>query len=234
MGKFTSVARAYEALRSVAPHLNQSQYAILLGQAKSESDFGDGFETPDGESSNNWGAIYAQGDMGVITRNDTDGSGKTIEVKAAWNSTPEVGATQFYNLIRTSYAPALEKAAAGDLYSYTEALWRNGPCDWQSGPCKRPAYYVGFPPGHKYGLAPADVVKRSEEDRWYRILAYAKFVSGGVNSVNKALGWSNNYKINPPPKPDADGGGLGGGAGGGLMAAGLLGVGAYLLWRGMR
>jgi hypothetical protein len=225
MGKFTTVARAYEALRSVAPSLSQSQYAILLGQAKAESDFGDAFPTPDGKaSSNNWGAIYMPGDLGTITRGDTDGSGKPITVKAAWNSTPEVGAKQFHDLIQNNYAPAIEMASTGDLYRYSEALWRNGPCDWQTGTCKRPAYYVGFPPGHKYGLAPADVKPHSEEDRWYRILSYAKFMSGGIDTVNKAMGWSGNYSINPPDKPFSRA------SSSSLWMLGLVAIGGVALW----
>ena len=235
MGKFTSITRAYEALRNVAPDLNKNQLAILLGQAKAESDFGDGFETPDGNaSSNNWGAIYTSGDLGTITRWDTDGNGKPIQVKAAWNSSPEVGAKQFYDLIKNNYAPALDKAAAGDLWGYSEALWRNGPCDWpeQAKGCTRPAYYGGFPPGHKYGLAPASVVPKSPEDRWYRILAYAKFIKGMANVVVKALGWPDTLVIEPPPKPGGEEESSMGGSG--LLAAGLIGAGAYLVWRSRR
>jgi hypothetical protein len=224
-GDLTSVKRAYEALKSVAPDLSQEQYAHLLGQAKAETDFGDAFETPDGSSSNNWGAIYAAGDLGTLTRYDKTPDGKTIEVKAAWNSSPEVGARQFYNLIRDSYKPALDRAAAGDLWGYSAALWRNGPCPFQTGTCKRPAYYVGFPPGHKWG-APSGVELYSDADEWYRITAYAKFIAGGINAVNKALGWSSTYSIDPPPNPDGDGFGVGS-----VLLIGAVAAGGYGLWR---
>ncbi len=222
----TTVARAAQALAAVAPHLNRSQRQILLGQALAETHFGDWIHTPDGSPSNNWGAIYAPGDLGVVPSTDTY-EGKSINVGAAWNSTPEVGARQFYDLISGHYPGTMQAASVGDLYRYSEALWRLGPCGppWPPrNPCTSPSYYTGFKPGDKRGLAPATVIPGSTEDRWYRILAYAHFISSGCKAVANALGEPIGYRIAPPPKPSGSAG-----AGLGTVAV-ALGVG-WVGWR---
>jgi hypothetical protein len=223
----TTIALAAQALHAVAPHLTPTQRQILLGQCLSETYFGDYVKAPDGSSSNNWGAIYAQGDLGVIPSHDTF-EGKKVPVNFAWNSTPEVGAQQFYNLIG-SYSGALASASAGELFDYCEKLWRKGPCGapWPTTNCGN-SYYVGYPPGDKRGLAPADVVPGSAEDRWYRIKSYASFISGGASKVAAALGEPRLYRISPPAKPPR---GEAAGGGNGLLLAGGVGLVAYLLWK---
>lgn len=191
----TSVARATQAINAVRPDLNRAARQMLLGQAKSESDFGNAFSTPDGSNSNNWGAIYAKGDHDppTIPVGDTF-EGKPVTMNGAWNNTPESGAKQFTNLVINNYK-VLPFAENGDAWGYARSLWRDGPGT------SKPSYYTGFPPGHKYSLAPAGTIPKSPQDYYYRILAYAKFVAGGASSVAKSLGEPNTVFVKPPPPP---------------------------------
>lgn len=193
----TSVARAAAALESVRPGLNRAARQMLLGQAKAESDFGNSFSTPDGSNSNNWGAIYAKGthDPPTIPVGDTF-EGKPVTMSGAWNNTVEDGARQFSNLVINSYK-VLPFAETGDAWGYARSLWRDGPGT------SRPSYYTGFPPGHKWSLAPAGTTPKSPLDYYYRVLAYARSVAGSSASIAKALGEPAQafVKAPPPPKP---------------------------------
>ncbi|MBS3991115.1 MAG: hypothetical protein KGZ51_03515 [Erysipelothrix sp.] len=191
----TTIPRAAVALDAVRPDLNRAARQMLLGQAKSESDFGNHFSTPDGSNSNNWGAIYANGDHDppTIPVGDTF-EGKPITMKGAWNISPESGAKQFSNLVINNYK-VLPFAESGDAWGYARSLWRDGPGT------SKPSYYTGFPPGHKYSLAPEGTVQFSPQDYYYRILAYAKFLQGGANAVAKALGEQPMVFVKPPPPP---------------------------------
>lgn len=191
----TSTPRAAAALDAVRPGLNRAARQMLLGQARSESEYGNAFSTPDGSNSNNWGAIYAKGthDPPTIPVGDTY-EGKPVTMQGAWNNTVEDGAKQFSNLVLNSYK-VLPFAETGDAWGYARSLWRDGPGT------SRPSYYTGFPPGHKYSLAPAGVKPLSPLDYYYRILAYAKFVAGGAAAVAKALGEPNVVFVKPPPPP---------------------------------
>ena len=192
----TSVARAAAALDAVRPDLNRAARQMLLGQAKSESDFGNHFSTPDGSNSNNWGAIYAKGDHDppTIPVGDTF-EGKPITMKGAWNNSPESGAKQFSNLVLNNYK-VLPFAESGDAWGYARSLWRDGPGS------SKPSYYTGFPPGHKYSLAPEGTEQFSPQDYYYRILAYAKFTKSGADAIAKALGEPSTAFVKPPPPPE--------------------------------
>lgn len=230
------IRNAAKVLAAVRPGLNNAATQIFLGDVKAESGFGYGFKTPDGSNSNNWGAIYAPGDRGTIPVNDTN-DGKAFVGGAAWWSTPEGGARQFVNLIEGSYAPALERASAGDSWGYARALWRDGPGS------SRPPYYGGFPPGDKRGTTPAGVPLHSDLDHWYRITAYARMVQGSAAIVAAALGQPLAAHLTIPPQP---GGGTtpadpvkvtkvasGSSIGAGAVIAGvaLLGVAAFVVPR---
>lgn len=190
----TSVPRAAAALDAVRPDLNRAARQMLLGQAKNESDFGNALTAPDGVNSNNWGNIYADGDLGTIPSGDTY-EGKPITVNAAWNSTPEVGAKQFADLVINNYK-VLPFAENGDAWGYARALWRDGPGS------SKPSYYTGFPVGHKYSLAPEGTEKLSPQDYYYRVLAYAKYVKSGADAVAKALGETSAVFLKAPPPPE--------------------------------
>jgi hypothetical protein len=233
MGRITDAAAA---LRSVAPDMNDATEQMLLGQVRVESDFGYLLTTPDGSPSHNWGNIYTNGDRGTIKADDTY-EGKPITVGAAWNSSAIVGARQFYNLIRGSYSPALAAAAAGDAFVYSVALWRDGPmaAPWTRKQGHRPSYYTGFPPGHKWSLAPKGTRAGSDVDAYYRILAYAKYIDSGARQVASALGKPLSVRVNAPPPPVSGGGGGGGGGGagaGGIVAAAFVVGGLALLFGG--
>lgn len=228
MSKPSQVERfraGYLALRNVAPWVNDPQSAIWLGQVEGESQFGWSIETPDGDSSNNWGMIYAKGDRGSIPVGDT-ADGKPFTAGAAWWSTPEGGARQFVNLIANAYPEALAAARAGDLWGYARGLWRDGP-SYPGHVSKRPSYYGGFPPGHKWSLAPKGTPLHSPVDHHYRILAYARMIQGQAAAAARALGIANRTYLNAPPVPTSGGAGaVSGGAAAAvpLLAAGLLGV----------
>lgn len=226
-GVGANFAAARAALRSVDSSLNEAAQQVMLGQANAESGFGEvgQFKLPDGRSSHNWGAIYAKGTCGTIPVTDTE-DGKPFTANAAWNCTAEDGARQFYNLIRYNYSPALEKASAGDAWGYALALWRDGPGS------KRPSYYGGFPPGHKWSLAPAGTPLHSDLDHYYRILAYAKMVKGAADNAAGALGQSKRVFLKPPA-PNEYGKGA---AEEGKSITGALvfvGLGAAVLWLAM-
>ena len=219
-------AAAYDAVR---PGASKAQRQIQLGQAFGESKLGYAILTPSGEPSYNWGAIYADGDRGRVPFTDA------VEghVGAAWNSSPEVGARQFLNLIDGAYAPAASLAHVGDLWGYSRALWRNGPGS------KRPAYYSGFPPGDKRGGAPAGTPKGSPLDAWYRVGAYAHFVAGAALQVAKALGEAPAFNVAPPAPPSdlkpfgtalSGGGGAASSGGGALLV--LVALVAWYSWKG--
>jgi hypothetical protein len=205
-----SIARAASALASVAPDVVDPARIIFLGQVKAESDFGNAFTTPDGSNSNNWGAIYAPGDRGTIPVGDTS-DGKPFTAKAAWNSTPEAGARQFVTLIRGSYPKAYAAALAGDVWAYAQGLFRDGH-----------GYFGGFPPGHKWSLAPAGTPLHSPLDHYWRIAAYARMVMGSLRSVAAALGVPVSATLREPPPPASSGGNADG-----LPAVGI----ALMLWR---
>jgi hypothetical protein len=191
---------AADVLLSVAPSINNSALQIFLSQVKHENDFGyaSPFDrTPDGSPSNNWGAIYAKGDKGTIPVGDT-ADGKPFTAGAAWWSSPEGGARQFYNLVTGNSYKAYDEAAAGDAWAYSLALFREGK-----------GYYGGFPPGHKWSLAPADATLHGEVDHYYRALAYAKAIMGHANTVAKALGQPLAVHLTAPTPPTESGGGVG-------------------------
>jgi hypothetical protein len=174
-----SVARIREAavaLDAVAPDLTKNARQILLAQAMAESQFGDSFATPDGSRSYNWGAVYTQGDRGTIPVGDTQ-DGKPFKANAAWNSSDEVGARQFYQIVGR-FGGALEAAAKGDLFGYAKALFRDN----------RMPYYGGFPPGNKNSLAPAGTPLHSDLDHYWRIIAYKRMTQGGAKKIAAALG----------------------------------------------
>jgi hypothetical protein len=221
------IRRAADALRVALPDANVATLEMLLGQVLVESDFGDGYATPDGSPSNNWGNIYAEGTCGKIPVNDSY-EGKAFVAGAAWNCTEADGARQFANLIRGPYSPALSFAAAGDAWGYARALWRDGPGRAPFPPSKRPSYYTGFPPGHKWSLAPKGTIAGSPIDVHYRVLSYAKYVAGGAARVATALGAPNYVRLIEPPRPAAGAGGGGGGGGGGVGAGGVIAVGLVL------
>lgn len=196
-GQAARIRNAAPALAAARPGLNDSATEMFLGQVEAEDQFGYAFTTPDGSPSHNWGALYAPGDRGTIPVGDTS-DGKPFTANAAWNSSAVVGARQFVQLIEGSYAPALERASAGDAWGYARALWRDGPGS------ARPSYYGGFPPGHKWG-APAGVPLHSPLDDWYRITAYAKMVYGAAQAAANALGKPLAVHLSIPPAPAAGG-----------------------------
>lgn len=215
-----TLARAAAAFDAVRPGVPRSKRQMMLGQVRAESDFGNAFKTPDGSDSNNWGAIYAKGDRGTIPVQDTY-EGKPITMGAAWNSTPEVGARQFTNLIQGSYPQAWAAADGGNAWDYALGLWRKGPGT---------SYFTGFPPGHKWSLAPKGTKSGSALDHYYRILAYAKFVAGGAASVARALGEPVAVRLVAPPPPK--GSKVAGSRGGdGLGLAVMLGGGIFAVTR---
>lgn len=196
-----SFKRAAEALDAVRPGLSTAARQLLLGQAWSETKFGD--DLPDGSNTNNWGSIGGAGDLGTYEITDTI-EGKPIVRKVARFSTPEKGAEAFARVVLDRYGVG-PYANSGDAWGYARALWRDGPNQPELGaPSKAPAYYTGFPPGHKYALAPAGVPVRSKLDDWYRVTAYARFALGGASAAAKALGETLEAKIVEPAKPDAD------------------------------
>jgi len=219
-------AKAYDVVR---PGASKAARQIQLGQAFGESKLGYAIKTPDGGPSYNWGAIYADGDLGRVPFTDVvEGS-----VGAAWNSSPEVGARQFLNLVDGSYAPAAALAHEGDLWGYSRALWRSGPGS------RRPSYYSGFPPGDKRGGAPAGTPKGSALDAWYRVGAYAHFVAGAALLVAKVLGESAAFYVAPPGAPGdlKPFGGAGptpalGSKGGGGLVVLVLALAALYGWKG--
>lgn len=170
---------------------------LVLGHVLRESLFGYAFATPDGSASNNWGSIYARGDLGRVTVRDTL-DGKPVIAGAAWNSSPEVGAKQFVELLRGSYAPALDRAAAGDAWGYARALWRDGPNS------KRPSYYTGFPPGNANSGAPLGTPMHSALDHYHRVLAYARMLLSGAREVASALDETLLAQITLPANPPGD------------------------------
>jgi hypothetical protein len=191
----TSTPRAAAALDAVRPGINRAARQLLLGQARGESDYGNAFSTPDGSNSNNWGAIYANGthDPPTIPVGDTY-EGKPIIMKGAWNNTVEDGARQFSKLVLDNYKVG-PFAETGDAWGYARSLWRDGPGS------KRPSYYMGFPPGHKWSLAPAGTKPLSPQDYYYRVLAYAKMIAGAAGAVAKLLGEPSVAFVKPPPPP---------------------------------
>lgn len=207
---------AREALYEVRPDLNAAAVQVFLAQVKGENDFGYGFTTPDGTPSNNWGAIYAKGDRGTIPVGDTQ-DGKPFTASAAWWSTPEGGANQFVRLVTGSSYNALGPASAGDLFAYAKALFRNGT-----------GYFGGFPPGHKWSLAPKDAPLHGEVDHYYRILAYAKLIESNAKIVASALGQPLYVKINAPNPPDV---GIAGFDPRTVFGTGLIGIAAYFWWK---
>lgn len=175
------IRAARVALLEVVPEANDAEQQIILGQVERESLFGYAFSTPDGSPSHNWGAIYANGDIGRVSVRDTF-DGKPVNAGAAWNSSAVVGARQFVDLVTRAYAPAIAKAAQGDVWGYARALWRDGPGS------KRPSYYTGFPPGHPNSAAPVGTLVHSALDHFHRVRAYARMVLSGATDVARALG----------------------------------------------
>lgn len=197
----TSWKRAAEALDNVRPGLSRAARQILLGQAYAETYFGN--ELPDGTNTHNWGSIGGSGDLGYYEWPDTV-EGKKIIRKIAKFSTPEKGAERFAKVVLDTYK-AGKYAETGDAWGYARALWRDGPNNPELGaPSKAPAYYGGFPPGHKSALAPAGVKQRSKLDDWYRVTAYARLVLGAAKAAAAALGEPLEVRVVEPPKPDAE------------------------------
>ncbi len=228
MSRAEQIRAAVPALQAVASGLEASGVLLLAGQALSESVFGWSIKTPDGSNSNNWGMIYAPGDRGTIPVGDTS-DGVPFTAGAAWWSTAEGGANQFYRLIRNNYGQAIERANAGDAWGYALALWRDGP-SWLGHPSKRPSYYGGFPPGHKWSLAPRGTPIHSDADHYYRILAYARMAAAGAAEVARALGVANSVRVNAPPPP-ANAAASGGAAVGVPLAVAAAAAAALLLLR---
>lgn len=193
--------RAAEALDNVRPGLSAAARQLLLGQAYAETKFGN--DLPDGTNSNNWGSIGGAGDLGTYEITDTI-EGKPLVRKVAKFSTPEKGAEAFVKVVLERY-DAGRAADLGDAWGYARSLWRGGPNQPELGaPSKAPAYYTGFPPGHKYALAPAGVRVRSKLDDWYRVTAYSRFVLNSAKAAAAALGETLQAKIVEPSKPDED------------------------------
>lgn len=219
------VVDAAVALASVRPDIRGARRQLMLSHAKGESGFGyvPPFDkTPDGSPSHNWGAIYASGDKGTFQTVDTS-DGKVWYPKAAWNSSAAVGARQYASLIQNSYPEAYETAGRGDAWGFAKGLWRKGPGS------SAPPYYEGFPPGHKWSLAPKDTVKGSAADYYYRILAYAKFAMGNVSAVAGALGEKPAVFLKAPPPPKGGGSVKSGRDSGGAFGIALAGV-AGVIW----
>ena len=181
------IKEAANILLSIDPNLSDSALEILLAQVQGESDFGYAFKTPDGSPSHNWGAVMRPGTKGTIPVKDSV-EGKAVTQKAAWNESAYDGAKVFYDVVRGRYSDALQKAQNGDLWGYSEGLFKKG-------------YYGGFPPGHKWG-APADVIPKSPLDNWYRILNYAKMIQGGATRIANIIGKPVAFQLNIPPKPE--------------------------------
>ncbi len=215
-----SLARAVSAFDAVRPGVSRAKRQIMLGQAKAESDFGNAVKTPDSSDSNNWGMIYASGDRGKVPAQDTY-EGKQVTMGAAWNSTPEVGARQFTGLIQSAYPQAWSAADGGNAWDYALGLWRKGPGT---------SYYTGFPPGHKWSLAPKGTKPGSALDHYYRILAYARMTQGGAASIARALGEPLAVRVVAPPPPKG-GKASGKGDGGGLGLAVVLSGGIFAATR---
>lgn len=191
MANAARIREANQAIKNALPSLDKNTRLVLLAQAMQESDFGDIHKTPTGESSYNWGNVYAEGDLGTVPVGDTQ-DGVPFTANAAWNSSDEVGAKQLHTVV-SRYVGALDAASKGDLYGYAKALFRNN---------LRP-YYGGFPPGHKYSLAPKGVDLHSDLDHYWRVVAYKRYVESGVKKVAAALGESYSMKgeePKPPPK----------------------------------
>ena len=231
MASAARIQAADAALRRVFPEVTDAQRVVILAHAMQEAQFGDAFQTPDGSSAYNWGAIYTKGDRGTLPRTDTDPAGKRVAVGAAWNSSDDVGARQLLGILRSSYPDALPAAARGSWYDYSRALWRDGP-SYPGHVSKRPSWYVGFPPGHPYGLTPANVPIYSPLDFHWRIVAYARFVRGGGGAVMRALGIAPALDNSEPPPPAAEPpNSRVSTAGGGALAAGLI---LWSLWKVLR
>lgn len=224
------IADAAVALASVRPNIRGAQRQLMLSHVKGESGFGyvSPFDkTPDGSPSHNWGAIYAKGDRGTFKTVDTS-DGKTWYPQAAWNSSAEVGARQYVDLIQYGYPEAYTAAVRGDAWGFAKGLWRKGPGS------SAPPYYEGFPPGHKWSVAPKGTVKGSAADHYYRILAYARFAMGNVSAVASALGEKPAVYLKAPPPPK--GGRVKGGAsssGGMLGALVIIAGGGWLVTRSL-
>lgn len=221
------IADAAVTLASVRPDIRGARRQLMLSHVKGESGFGyvAPFDnTPDGSPSHNWGAIYANGDKGTFKTVDTS-DGKTWYPQAAWNSTAAVGARQYVNLIQGSYPEAYEAAGRGDAWGFAKGLWRRGPGS------SAPPYYEGFPPGHKWSLAPKGTKKDSAADYYYRILAYAKFAMGNVSAVAGALGEKPAVYLKAPPPPKGSGAPVKSGSGGGGFGLVALAGGAFLWLR---
>ena len=197
------IRQAAEALARVFPDATTNQRVILLSHALQEAQFGDAFATPDKSSAYNWGAIYTKGDRGTLPRVDYDPGGKQIKVGAAWNSSDDVGAKQLLDLLRSADPEALPAAASGSWWAYSHALWRDGP-SYPGHSSKRPSWYVGFPPGHPYGVTPASVPLYSATDFHLRQTAYAKFLRGAGAQVQRAIGATATLDATDPPPPPVE------------------------------
>ncbi len=221
------IADGAVALAAVRSDIRGARRQLMLAQVRHENDFGYAYpfdQTPDGSPSHNWGAIYAKGDRGTFSSDvlvDTD-DGKTFHPMAAWNSSAEVGARQFANLIQYNYPLAWEAAARGDSWGYAKGLFRDGH-----------GYYGGFPPGHKWSLAPKGTKLHSPLDHYYRILAYAKSVDSLSGQVASALGEKKLtfLKVPAPPKGGVVSGSRS--SGGALGAAVIVLGGGWLITRGL-
>lgn len=222
-----TIASAAKALSAVRPDIRGARRQIMLGQVKAESNFGYAFKTPDGSPSHNWGAIYASGDKGTFPVGDTD-EGKPFTANAAWNSSAEVGARQYVNLIQHAYPLAYAAAERGDAWGYASGLWRGGPGS------SAPPYYGGFPPGHKWSLAPKGTIPKSPLDYYYRKLAYAKMIMGAAAEVARVLGEPLGVHLKPPPPPRKGAKSGTSKSDGGLGLLALLGVGGFVISKGMR
>lgn len=221
------IADAALTFNSVKPSAGRVRRQMMLGQVKCESNFGYAFKTPDGSPSHNWGAIYAKGDRGTFEGTDTE-DGKVWHPQVAWNSSAAVGARQYVNLIEFSYPKAYAAAATGNAWDFANGLWRLGPNSAQ------PPYYGGFPPGHKWSLAPNGTVKNSPADYYYRKLAYAKMVAGCAADVARALGEPVSVFVKAPAPPRAGSVKSGSKSIGGLGLVAILAGGGYLLTRNLR
>lgn len=224
------IADAAVSLANIRPDIRGKRRQMMLGHVNGESGYG--FrppfnKTPDGSPSHNWGAIYAKGDKGSFKSVDTS-EGKTVYPQAAWNSSAEVGAQQYVNLIQYSYPEAYEAAGRGDAWGFAKGLWRKGPGS------SAPSYYEGFPPGDKRGVTPKGVKPHSPLDHYYRILAYAMYVNSQAPAVASALGETNGVYLKAPQPPK--GGHIKGGAsssGGMLGALVIVAGGGWLVTRSL-
>lgn len=229
MASAARIQKASAALARVAPDLMPAQHLLILAHALAESQFGDAFATPDGSSSFNWGAIYAKGDRGTLPRGDYDPAGRAIRVGAAWNSSDDVGAMQLVQLLRNAYPEAFAAAGKASPFEYSVGLWRDG-VNYPGHSVKRPAYYVGFPPGHKWSLAPAGTRLYSPADFHWRKVAYGRFVRSYVPAVKAAIASPVEVdKSEPPPPPEPPAARTVTSAGG--SAAPLIALALLAFWR---